>query len=82
MLAIHPETVELERLPALPEPLRNAEFAVVDYQTFLGDPTPSHTVHPDDDPRLASAETGLQTIQRAVEQIAYQVNLIRQKWNP
>jgi creatinine amidohydrolase len=81
MLALHPETVALERLPALPEPLRNADWAVIDYQTFLGDPTPARTVHPEDDPRLATAETGLQTIQLAVAQISQQVNLIKQKWN-
>jgi creatinine amidohydrolase len=81
MLALHPQTVALERLPSLPEPLRNGDWAIIDYKTFLGEPAPDHTVHLEDDPRLASAEMGRQTIQRAVEQIAIQVNQIKQKWN-
>jgi creatinine amidohydrolase len=81
MLALYPKTVALEFLPALPEPLRNVDWAVIDYQTFLGDPTPDHTLHIDDDPRLASVATGNATIQRAVEQISEQVNNHKQKWN-
>jgi creatinine amidohydrolase len=73
MLRLHPETVRIENLPALPEPLRNADWAVVDYETFLGDPTPDRTIHPHDDPRLADAVQGQLTIEQAVEQIAAQV---------
>lgn len=73
MQALHPQTVRLENLPALPEPLRNADWAVVDYDTFLGSPTPERTIHAHDDPRLAKAEEGHQTIQRAVEQITARV---------
>lgn len=69
MLALHPETVQLDALPPLPQPLRNVDHAIVDYNTFLGDPTPDHTVPPADDPRRATAEDGRSTIEQAVAQI-------------
>lgn len=73
MQALYPETVRLENLPALTEPLRNADWAVVDYETFLGSPTHDRTIHEHDDPRIANAERGQQTIAQAVEQIVKQV---------
>lgn len=73
MQALYPQTVRLENLPPLPDPLRNADWAVVDFDTFLGSPTPDRTIHAHDDPRFAVAEQGHQTIQRAVEQIVAQV---------
>lgn len=73
MQALHPETVRLENLPALPETLRNADWAVVDYETFMGNPTPDRTVHDHDDPRNANAVQGRNTIIQAVEQIVKQV---------
>jgi len=73
MQALHPETVRLESLPALPEPLRNADWAVVDYETFMGNPTPDRTIHEHDDPRRANAMHGRHTITQAVEQIVKQV---------
>jgi len=75
MLALHPATVQIENLPALPVPLHNGDWAVVDYETFLGQPTPDHTVHAQDDPRLAQAEQGEQTISQAVEQIVRRVRV-------
>ena len=80
MLSLHPETVAVENLPEIPTPLRNVDWAIIDYQTFLGDPALDRTVHLEDDPRLASAETGRQTIQRAVQQISSQVNALKQNW--
>jgi creatinine amidohydrolase len=73
MQALHPESVRLENLPPLPEPLRNADWAIVDYDTFLGSPTPERTVHEHDDPRHATTEQGNETIRRAVEQITSKV---------
>lgn len=73
MQALHPETVHLENLPALPEPMRNADWAVIDYDTFLGNPTPDRTIHPHDDPRRADAQQGYDTINAAVDQIVQQV---------
>jgi creatinine amidohydrolase len=73
MQALHPETVRLDKLPPPPEPLRNADWAVIDYDTFLGKPTPERIIHDNDDPRNANVEQGHLTIQRAVEQIAKRV---------
>jgi creatinine amidohydrolase len=75
MQALHPETVELNSLPSLPVPLRNADWAVIDYETFLGNPTPDHVIHQHDDPRYASAEQGRLTISHAVEQIVTRVKM-------
>jgi creatinine amidohydrolase len=73
MQALDPDTVWLENLPALPEPLRNADWAVVDYLTFMGEPTPERTIHAHDDPRRASPEQGRTIIAEAVDQIVKQV---------
>ena len=58
---------------ASPEPLRNADWAVVDYLTFMGEPTPARTIHPQDDPRRANPEHGRTIIAQAVDQIVKQV---------
>lgn len=73
LLALHPETVEVERLPAGPESLPNTAYAIVDYLTFAGHPTPDHTVHAQDDPRLASAEEGRLLLLRTVAELVSQV---------
>ncbi len=73
MMALHPETVRIENLPALPEPLNNADWAVIDFETFLGQPTPERTIHEQDDPRRAQAGQGREVISRAVEQIVKRV---------
>jgi creatinine amidohydrolase len=77
MLALNPESVDLEALPSSPEPLKNTDWAVVDYQTFSGNPTPDRAVHTQDDPRLATAEIGRQTIEQAVSNIVAQVKTAR-----
>jgi creatinine amidohydrolase len=79
MMALYPETVHMENLPALPEALRNADFAIVDYATFLGDPTPQRTVHVEDDPRRATPEQGQETIRLAAAQIVAQVKAAMQE---
>lgn len=72
MLALDPETVKLENLPPLPERLKNTDYAIVDYQTFLGEPTPDRTVSDADDPRRATAAEGEATIQQAAAALAAQ----------
>ncbi len=69
MLALQPESVRLENLPALPEPLKNTDWAIIDYYTFPGSPTPDRTVHDVDDPRRATAEEGEANMNRAAAQI-------------
>lgn len=73
MLHLAPETVKLDALPPPPQPLRNVDYAIVDYLTFAGQPTPDHTVHDEDDPRWASAADGRRTIERAAAHIARRV---------
>jgi creatinine amidohydrolase/Fe(II)-dependent formamide hydrolase-like protein len=75
-MALQPQTVDIGRLPPESEPLRNIDYAIVDYNTFLGHPTSDHTVSRDDDPRHATAEIGQMTIQNAVAEIVRKVNLI------
>jgi creatinine amidohydrolase len=78
MQSLHPETVRLENLPPLPVTLKNADWAVIDFDTFLGNPTPDRTIHTHDDPRLADAEQGRLTIEQAVRQITA---LVQQELN-
>ena len=70
MMALYPESVDVSALPALPEPLRNRDWAIVDSDTFSGNPTPEHTLRPGADPRLhASAERGRQVYEETVTEI-------------
>jgi creatinine amidohydrolase len=70
MMALHPDSVDLGELPPLPEPLRIPEWGIVDEDTFLGHPTPDHTLRPQADPRLhASAELGRRLVEEAANEI-------------
>jgi len=73
MLALYPQNVDLAGLPPSSEPLRNVDWAIVDYLTFLGQPTPHRTVREEDDPRQADDEIGWKTIHLAVDQIVSQI---------
>jgi creatinine amidohydrolase len=73
MMALHPESVDLDALPQPSEPLPNTRWAIVDYATFLGRPTPEHHVRAEDDPRYATRESGEKTLDRAVDEILRQV---------
>ena len=70
MLALQPDIVKLDQLPALPERLKNTDWAIVDYLTFAGQPMPDHTVHDEDDPRHATAAEGLETMRRTAAAVA------------
>jgi creatinine amidohydrolase len=78
MLALQPESVSLEGLPQQPEPLNNVDWAIVDYETFAGQPTPDRAVHAGDDPRLANPAAGQEAVQRTAAQIAEKVKAV---WN-
>ena len=73
MLALHPELVDLDRLPALDHPLRNMDWAVVDGPTFSGNPTAGHTVRAEFDPRNATAGAGAAFIEQIVANVVSQV---------
>jgi hypothetical protein len=70
MMALYPESVDLEELPAPPEPLRIPDWGIVDEGAFLGRPTPDHTLRREADPRLhASAALGQQLFGQVVHEI-------------
>ncbi|MFN2177568.1 MAG: creatininase family protein [Anaerolineales bacterium] len=73
MLELAPETVDLSKLPSKDQPLKNIDFAVIDYFTFLGSPTPDRTVREDDDPRFADASEGEKCLNAACQQICDRV---------
>jgi creatinine amidohydrolase len=69
MMALQPETVELDNLPSLSEPLNNPDWGIIDYFTFAGQPTADRVIHDVDDPRQATAEAGEEMLWRATQQI-------------
>ncbi len=73
MLALAPDIVDLDRLPDQSQALKNTDWAIIDYPTFLGHPTPDRTVHQADDPRQATAEAGRQMMDQAAGRIAGKV---------
>lgn len=78
MQALYCDTVKMDALPAQPQPLRSADFAVVDYAAFLGQPTPDRTIRGDDDPRDATPLEGQQVVAQAVDQIVEKVMVLMQ----
>lgn len=74
MIALYPETVELNSLPPLPEPLRNVDWSIVDDETFKGRPTPDYTLRPISDPRRnATPENGARYVEESLAWITQQV---------
>jgi creatinine amidohydrolase len=72
MMHLHPETVDLSTLPPPEVPLKNVEYAIVDYLTFRGQPTPDHTTR--HDPRIGtSPENGRAEIELSADLIAAHV---------
>ncbi len=74
MMALHPQSVDLSRLPPPEQPLRNLAWAIVDYPTFMGQPTSERTVREVEDPRLhASPEEGRRRLDEAVAQLVERI---------
>jgi creatinine amidohydrolase len=74
MLAMYPEAVDISKLPALPTPLQNTDFGIVDGPTWGGKPTPDHTLRMEYDPRASSSvEVGKAHLQSTSKWIADQV---------
>ena len=70
LLAYHPETVNLEALPAFPEPLRYTAYGILDRPTIVGEPSPGFAVVPEWDPRRATAERGRSDVDGEARSIA------------
>ena len=69
LMAYYPENVDLARLPPEGEPLVNTRWAIVDDQTFRGNPTEDHTVRDEEDPRLSDAEEGRRVFAETIGQL-------------
>lgn len=65
MLALVPEGVDLTKLPAKPQKLKNVDFAIVDSETFASGGNEDFTVRYD--PRDATAELGRSIIAFEIE---------------
>jgi len=72
MMALHPESVDLSKLPNKDKPLQNVDWAIIDNLTFRGHPTKDFTVR--EDPRVdSSRESGEENLRATVAQIAERV---------
>ena len=70
MMYLEPGLVHLENLPSPEIPLGNLEFAIVDSDTFQGNPTPEFTVRREADPRISSSrERGREYFDTTVKEI-------------
>ena len=70
ILALDSARVELDLLPPSGMPLKNTEFAIVDADTFNGQPAVDHTVNPKADPRQATGEIGNRFFDGSVARLA------------
>jgi len=74
MMAMYPDAVDLQKLPPLPEPLRNVDWGIGDGPTFAGSPNAERTLSQEADPRRnSSPEQGEAALQRTSAWIAEQV---------
>jgi creatinine amidohydrolase len=68
-----PTCVDLRRLPAA-GPLKNVDYAIVDGETFDGEPTPDFTVRPEQDPRYhTDPAAGFRHIEEAVKETVAEI---------
>ena len=70
MCATRAEDVDLGLLPPQPEPIRYADYGIVDGGAFDGHPQPGFAVPPSSDPRLSSAEEGITILAQEVDALA------------
>lgn len=70
IMALDATRVDLSRLPPAGTPLRNTEWAIVDADTFGGQPTAGHTVRPKADPRRATLDMGHQHFAATIDRIS------------
>lgn len=70
MMALYGNTVDINLLPPLPEPLKSRDFGILDLPTCFGQPTDDYSVRKNQDPRLASEEEGQESFVKEVEKLA------------
>ena len=67
-MALHPENVDLARLPPKPEKLRSSDWGIMDGFTFEGNPPADRCVVYD--PRDATAEMGVRYLEASAAYVA------------
>jgi creatinine amidohydrolase len=77
MMRLHPGDVRMDILPPKPVPMFNTDYAIVDGETFQGNPSQDRTVR--GDPRDATAVDGDVIYQRAVRMISATVRAEMQR---
>ena len=74
VMAIHPDSVDLGKLPSKDKKYKYRDWAIVDGDAFLGQPDPNFEVQEKNDPRFAAnPETGEILLQRSVKTITEQI---------
>lgn len=74
MMAAHPDCVNLDELPPVPQPLHYQNWGIVDAETFDGHLTPDYTLRSHADPRLhASTEKGHQAYRQMADALEKRV---------
>ena len=74
LMAIHPDSVDLGKLPSKDKKYKYRDWAIVDGDAFLGQPAPNFEVQEKNDPRFAAnPETGEILLQRAVKTITEKI---------
>jgi hypothetical protein len=67
LLPYYPDSIDLGKLPAAGTPLSNTRWAIIDDQTFRGNPTLDRTVRPEEDPRAADPDKGRTDFSRTLK---------------
>jgi len=70
MSKIYPSSVKINALPSFPYPLKNVKWAIVDDDTFKGNPSPDFTVKENSDPRKANSKEGGEKLKLEIERIS------------
>jgi len=74
LMAIHPDSVDLSKLPSKDKKYKYRDWAIVDSEAFLGQPDPNFEVQEKNDPRFAAnPETGEILLQREVKTITEKI---------
>jgi hypothetical protein len=69
LMAYYGDCVDLGKLPPPSQPLLNTRWAIIDDQTFKGNPTRNFTVREHEDPRSATVEEGTKVFAQTIEQL-------------
>ncbi len=74
-----PSRVNLRSLPTKNLKLLNTKWAIVDAETFRGNPTPDFTVRKEEDPRYSSSQEGEEAFQLTINQLAEEIRIFEKE---